>query len=162
MRIAGFPGGSLRLRMRQSGTAMGSAAFVALMVVLAQSGEPTRVYENTLVRIAEPQAILADHPQWVPPLRIAVRDALDKKSNPFYRTADRQLFLAVRDGRPVGRIAAIENRAHNDFYDDRIPEHANQSLGGIQRNSDGKSGSGGGLSRSTSGSRPRLPISSLT
>src|SRR5512143_2766767 len=32
-----------------------------------------------------------DHPQWVPPLRIAVRDALDTKSNPFYEAADRQL-----------------------------------------------------------------------
>jgi GNAT superfamily N-acetyltransferase len=62
----------------------------------------------------------ADHPQWVPPLRIAVRDALDTKANPFYRQADRQLFLAFRGGRPVGRIAAIENRAHNQFHDDRI------------------------------------------
>ncbi|MEO9037186.1 MAG: hypothetical protein ABI442_16920, partial [Gemmatimonadaceae bacterium] len=51
-----------------------------------------------------------DHPQWVPPLRIAVRDALDTKGNPFYKEADRQLFLALRDGVPVGRIAAIENR----------------------------------------------------
>lgn len=61
-----------------------------------------------------------DHPQWVPPLRIAVRDALDKKANPFYRQADRQLFLALRDGRPVGRIAAIENRTHNQFHGDRV------------------------------------------
>src|SRR5258706_16463425 len=61
-----------------------------------------------------------EHPQWVPPLRIAVRDALDAKHNPFYRTADRRLFLALRDGRPVGRIAAIENRAHNEFHKDRV------------------------------------------
>lgn len=61
-----------------------------------------------------------EHPQWVPPLRIAVRDALDRKSNPFYREADRRLFLALRDGRPVGRIAAIENRAHNRFHSDRV------------------------------------------
>jgi hypothetical protein len=61
-----------------------------------------------------------DHPQWVPPLRIAVGDALNKKSNPFYKTADRQLFLASRNGKIVGRIAAIENRAHNEFHDDRV------------------------------------------
>ena len=60
------------------------------------------------------------HPQWVPPLRIAVRDALDTRSNPFYKTAARQLFLAVRDGVPVGRIAAIENGAHNAFHGDRV------------------------------------------
>jgi GNAT superfamily N-acetyltransferase len=56
----------------------------------------------------------------VPPLRIAVSDALNTKSNPFYKTADRQLFLALRDGKPVGRIAAIENRAHNQFHNDRV------------------------------------------
>jgi hypothetical protein len=58
------------------------------------------------------------HPQWVPPLRIAVRDALDRR-HPFWRAADRELFLAVRDGRVVGRVAAIENRAHNEFHQDR-------------------------------------------
>jgi GNAT superfamily N-acetyltransferase len=62
----------------------------------------------------------SDHPQWVPPLRLAVKDALDTRANPFYRTARRELFLAVRDGRVVGRIAAIENRAHNEFHRDRV------------------------------------------
>jgi hypothetical protein len=57
---------------------------------------------------------------WVPPLRVAVKDALDERRNPFYRSAGRQLFLAVRDGQLVGRIAAIENRAHNDFHRDRV------------------------------------------
>jgi hypothetical protein len=58
-------------------------------------------------------------PAWVPPLRISVRDVLDEK-NPFYRNADRELFLAIRGGKPVGRIAAIENRAHNRFHEDRV------------------------------------------
>ncbi len=60
------------------------------------------------------------YPNWVAPLRVAVYDALDEKRNPFYREASRELFLAVRDGRVVGRIAAIENRAHNRFHGDRI------------------------------------------
>src|SRR5207302_8495258 len=60
------------------------------------------------------------HPQWVPPLRMMVRDLLDTKSNPFYRQADRMLFIARRNGKPVGRIAAIENRAHNNFHRDRV------------------------------------------
>ena len=49
-----------------------------------------------------------------------VRDLLDTKRNPFYAQAARQLFVARRDGVPVGRIAAIENRAHNAFYQDRV------------------------------------------
>jgi hypothetical protein len=62
----------------------------------------------------------ARYPQWVPPLRVAVYDALDVKKNPFYREADRELFLARRNGVVVGRIAAIENRAHNAFHGDRV------------------------------------------
>ena len=60
------------------------------------------------------------YPQWVPPLRAAVADALDVRGNPFYQEAERELFLAYRDGRPVGRIAAIHNRRHNAFHDDRV------------------------------------------
>jgi len=61
----------------------------------------------------------ARNPQWVPPLRATVYDALDRARNPFYADADRELFLALRDGVPVGRIVAIENRAHNRFNGDR-------------------------------------------
>jgi hypothetical protein len=49
-----------------------------------------------------------------------VRDLLDTKGNPFYRQAERALFIARQDGRVVGRIAAIENRAHNTFHKDRV------------------------------------------
>lgn len=58
--------------------------------------------------------------RWIPPLRLMVRDLVDRRKNPFYREADRALFLALRDGRPVGRIAAIENRAHNAYHGDRV------------------------------------------
>lgn len=57
---------------------------------------------------------------WIPPLRMAVRDALDVRRNPFYREADRALFIASRNGEAVGRIAAIENRAHNRHHGDRV------------------------------------------
>lgn len=60
-----------------------------------------------------------DHPQWVPPLRLSVIDSLDVAKNPFYKRADIQLFIAEMNGRDVGRIAAIENRAHNEFHEDR-------------------------------------------
>ena len=56
----------------------------------------------------------------MPPLRATVYDALDRKKHPFYADADRELFLARRGKRIVGRIAAIENRAHNTFHGDRV------------------------------------------
>lgn len=61
-----------------------------------------------------------DHPKWVPPLRMAVKDSLDVVNNPFYQRAEIALFIAEKNGRPVGRIAAIENRAHNDYHQDKI------------------------------------------
>jgi hypothetical protein len=60
------------------------------------------------------------NPPWVPPLRAVVRDLLDARRNPFYREAERALFVAVRDGRAVGRVAAIENRWHNRYHQDRV------------------------------------------
>ncbi len=59
-------------------------------------------------------------PLWTPPLRSAVRDLLDTRRNPFYREADRALFIAERSGRAVGRVAAIENRRHNRHHGDRV------------------------------------------
>ena len=60
------------------------------------------------------------NPTWVPPLRVMVRDLLDARRNPFYREAERALFVAQRDGRDVGRIAAIENGWHNRYHGDRV------------------------------------------
>lgn len=57
---------------------------------------------------------------WVPPLRMAVKDSLDARRNPFYREADRALFVASRGGMPVGRVAAVENRAHNSYHNDKV------------------------------------------
>ena len=57
---------------------------------------------------------------WIPPLRAVVRDGLDQRGNPFYQRAERALFIAKREGRTVGRVAAIENRWHNDHHDDRV------------------------------------------
>jgi GNAT superfamily N-acetyltransferase len=49
-----------------------------------------------------------------------VRDALDERGNPFYRNAARELYLAYRGGRPVGRIAAIHSRRHNEYHQDLV------------------------------------------
>jgi GNAT superfamily N-acetyltransferase len=89
---------------------------VSLEIIPVDSSRDLRRFIGLPWRIYNP----ATHPTWVPPLRIAVSDALNTKGNPFYKTADRRLFLALRNGDPVGRIAAIENRAHNDYHKDRV------------------------------------------
>ncbi len=59
------------------------------------------------------------YPQWIPPLRMSVKALLDPTKNPFFRNAERALFLATEDGRPLGRIAAIRNGWSNEVRDDR-------------------------------------------
>jgi len=56
-------------------------------------------------------------PAWVPPLRLAVKAALDER-HPFWRRNSRQLWIAEQGGEPVGRIAAILNREHLDHWRD--------------------------------------------
>ena len=68
-----------------------------------------------------PWRLYAGDPCWVPPLKKQVRGCLDTK-HPFYAdgAADREMFLAWRGARVVGRIAAIFNRAHNEYHQDRL------------------------------------------
>lgn len=47
---------------------------------------------------------------WVPPLRMAQKELLDRQRHPFYRQAEAEFFLAFEDGQLRGRIAAILNR----------------------------------------------------
>ena len=60
-----------------------------------------------------PYELYRGDPYWVPPLRIAVKELLDKAKHPYYLNAETELFLARQNGRVVGRIAAILDKAHN-------------------------------------------------
>lgn len=70
--------------------------------------------------ISLPWRLYAGDPYWVPPLRSQVRALLDPR-HAFYQgdAAKRELFLAWRGSRVAGRIAAVSNRAHNSFQQDR-------------------------------------------
>ncbi len=59
-----------------------------------------------------------DDPLFVPQPRIAVHDLLNRQKHPFYKNADMEMFLAKKDGKIVGRIAAILDRAHNRFHEE--------------------------------------------
>lgn len=52
---------------------------------------------------------------YVPELFVAQDDLLNPTKHPFYLHSSAQPFLAYRDGRIVGRIAAIWNVHHNTF-----------------------------------------------
>jgi GNAT superfamily N-acetyltransferase len=63
---------------------------------------PFRLYEN--------------HPQWVPPILMDAEAQLNKSKHPFYEHSDADFFIATKDGRDVGRIAALENKRFNQYH----------------------------------------------
>jgi GNAT superfamily N-acetyltransferase len=65
-----------------------------------------------------PYALYRDDPYWVPPLRMAVKELLDRGKHPFYANAEAEFYLARQDGRVVGRIAAILDRNYNRFHEE--------------------------------------------
>ncbi len=63
-----------------------------------------------------PHRLYKDCPQWVPPLDVDAYNQLNRKKHPFHEHSDVDFFLAVRGGRDVGRIAAIENKPFNKYH----------------------------------------------
>ncbi|NJD61069.1 MAG: hypothetical protein FIA98_16880, partial [Anaerolineae bacterium] len=63
-----------------------------------------------------PYRLYKNHPQWVPPILMDAETQLDRKKHPFFEHSDADFFLATRDGREVGRIAALENKRFNAYH----------------------------------------------
>jgi hypothetical protein len=64
-----------------------------------------------------PNRLYADDPAWVPPLYSEQRHTFSPKSA-FYQHAQVQLWVAYRDGEPVGRITAQIDRLRVERYAD--------------------------------------------
>jgi hypothetical protein len=65
-------------------------------------------------------SIYEGSPHWVPPLLMDRRKLIDRKGNPFYKHAGMEMFLAEREGRIVGRIAAIVNDNHIKEHNEKV------------------------------------------
>jgi hypothetical protein len=66
-----------------------------------------------------PFRLYRDCSQWVPPLVDDLKLQLNRRRYPFYQHSDAAFFMASRDGRVVGRIAALENRHYNAHWNSR-------------------------------------------
>ncbi len=60
-----------------------------------------------------------DCPEWVPPIYADAYLPLNRKKHPFFEHSDADFFLAVDDGRVVGRICAAENKPFNQYHNTR-------------------------------------------
>ncbi|MBU2996133.1 GTP cyclohydrolase [Cellulophaga baltica] len=56
-----------------------------------------------------PFTLYKDSPYWVPPIIKDELETFNKDKNPAFKDAEASLFLAYKDGKIVGRIAAIVN-----------------------------------------------------
>lgn len=56
-----------------------------------------------------PHRIFAGDPAWIAPLDRLERRRISSRHNPFFATSEAALFVATRDGEPVGRISAQVN-----------------------------------------------------
>ena len=63
--------------------------------------------------IVFPERLYKDCENWVPALRGDEYDAFNPKTNAAFEYCEAQCFLAVRDGKTVGRVAAIINHNAN-------------------------------------------------
>ena len=66
-----------------------------------------------------PFTLYKDHPYWVGELKTDTQHLLDKK-NPFWLSASYTLFMAFDGDKPLGRIMALVNRAHNEYHHENI------------------------------------------
>src|SRR5262249_22507548 len=78
---------------------LGCAAVIAWV-------RPVRWRRDLRRFIALQYRLHAGSPRWIPPLRLERRLFLSPRFNAYFKHAEAQLFVALRDGRVVGRISA--------------------------------------------------------
>lgn len=77
---------------------------------------PVRSETELMEFIRLPWQVYRGDPHWVPPLISERRTFLNRDRNPFFEHARAEYFLARRDGRTVGTIAAFTNDLYNQVH----------------------------------------------
>ncbi len=93
---------------------------------------PVRTRRELRKFVNFPEKLYHDNPYYVPPLVFDQMDTLDQEKGAAQEFCDSVLYMAYKDGEPVGRVAAIVNHKANeqwnhkevrfgwyDFIDDR-------------------------------------------
>ena len=86
--------------------------------------EQIDVYQEDYIRrfVDLPYRLYHDQAQWVPPLRVDVELMLNKHKHPFYEHSEADFFIAVRDGRDVGRLAVLVNTRFNAYHQTKLAQ----------------------------------------
>lgn len=84
------------------------------MLTIEQVDTESKAQVRRFVQL--PFRLYAGHPLWVPPLLMDVELPLNRAKHPFYEHSTADFFLAVRDGRDVGRIGVLDYRPYNQWH----------------------------------------------
>lgn len=74
---------------------------------------PVRTARERRIFLVFPWRIYEDDPLWVPPLLSERKVAIDPERGAFFKRGEAELFIARRDGEPVGTICAGEDKFAN-------------------------------------------------
>ncbi|HUZ67394.1 MAG TPA: hypothetical protein VMU56_06995 [Beijerinckiaceae bacterium] len=69
--------------------------------------------------LAIPAIVHAGDPAFVPPLLMQESRRISPRHNPFFKFGEAQLFIARRNGSPIGRVSAQINRRYLDRHNDK-------------------------------------------
>ncbi len=84
----------------------------------AISVRPVKTKTDKLAFLRVPFSIYANDPNWVAPLFFERLEHLHESKNPYFEHGEAQLFIAEKNGVPVGRISAQIDRLHLERYHD--------------------------------------------
>jgi len=79
---------------------------------------PVKTKADQITFLKVPFPIYAQDKAWVAPLFLERLEHLSEKKNPYFEHAKAQLFIAEKDGKPVGRISAQVDALHQERYKD--------------------------------------------
>jgi hypothetical protein len=78
--------------------------------------EQIRTPKDLHAFVTYPWTVNRRDPHWVPPLIGETKKLFSPKTNPFFEHGEIEPYLARKEGEVVGRIAAVRNRAHEEFH----------------------------------------------
>ena len=71
--------------------------------------------------LAVPHVVYAGDPNFVPQLNLLEKQRIDPKKAPFFTFGEAAFFVASRNSKPTGRIAAhVNRRGEHDVGDDAL------------------------------------------
>ena len=87
---------------------------MSITVVKVESKADTKRFINF------PHELYKSDANYVPELYLSISEVLSKKKNPFFKHSEADLFLALSEGKVVGRVAAVLDNNYNKHHDSNV------------------------------------------